>query len=330
METSKMFREIIIDLSILRYIVSSCVKEQRYDINHDCENFYCGLLNLLWNKQFVNQNTAKRNSAGIDLADDSARIAIQVTSKTSADKIQGTLDKIVSHKLRSKYDEVFVLYIDSKPKFDKDRKNAVEFTFSDNGEIYDDEKYLIDVQDLLHQIEPLNASQMKPIADYIKENLGYYKKFLNDDSSLLDCEEFQSKKHSTLAGIAKYIDQYLRDDFDKIYDRLDAYSSEERKVIVCFMKKCKDVSFEGLQVKPNTLTTTAHEVGLTDGDIRNVAGEEEGTIIYSNGEVIKCLFDEAFRILLAIDEKWWHRLIVRLDFSLLDNTIDIDESKLNM
>ena len=330
METTKMFREIIIDLSILRYIVSSCVKEQRYDINHDCENFYCGLLNLLWNKQFVNQNTVKRNNAGVDLADDSARIAVQVTSETSADKIQRTLNKIVSHNLRSKYDEVFVLYIDSKPKFDKDRKNAVEFTFLDNGEIYDDEKYLIDVQDLLHEIEPLNASQMKPIADYIKENLGYYKKFLNDDSSLLDCEEFQSKKHSTLAGIAKYIDQDLRDDFDKIYDRLDAYSSEERKVIICFMKKCKDVRFKGLQVKKNTLSTTVFGVGLTGADLRHVAGDDEGTVIYGNDDVVKCCFDEAFRILLAIDEKWWHRLIIRLDFSLLDYPIDIDESKLNI
>lgn len=329
METSTLFREIIIDLSILRYIVNSCVKEQRYDINHDCENFYCGLLNLLWNKQFVNQNTVKRNNAGVDLADDSARIAVQVTSETSADKIQRTLDKIVSHNLRSKYDEVFVLYIDSKPKFDKDRKNAVEFTFSDNGDVYDDEKYLIDVQDLLHQIEPLDKRRMKPIAEYIKENLGYYKRFLNEGSSLLDCEEFQSKKHSTLAGIAKYIDQYLKDDFDEIYDRLDKYSSEERNVVICFMKKCKEDRVEGFQVKKNTLATTVFGAGLSEADLRNVAGDEEGTVIYGKDEVVKCDFNEVFRILLAIDEKWWYRLIVRLDFSLLDYPIDIDESKLN-
>lgn len=324
-----MFREIIIDLSILRYIVSSCVKEQRYDINHDCENFYCGLLNLLWNKNFVNTNTAQRNSAGIDLADDSARIAVQVTSNISSQKIQSTLDKFVDHGLRAKYDEIYMLYIDSKPKFDKKRKNAVEFKFKDNGTVYDDEKYLIDVQDLLHQIEPLDAIKMGPIADHVKNNLGYYKIFLKDSSSLLDCEEFQSKKHSTLAGIAKYIDAGVKKNFDKIYERLEAYSSKERKVIICFMKKCTEVHFHGLQVNPNTLANTAHSIGLTDADIRNVAGEEEGTVIYSDGEVIKCYFDYEFKILLAINEKLWHRLIVRLDFSLLDATIDIDGSKLN-
>ena len=324
-----MFREIIIDLSILRYIVSSCVKEQRYDINHDCENFYCRLLNFLWNKNFVNTNTVKRNSAGIDLADDSARIAVQVTSNISSEKIQSTLDKFVDHGLRAKYDEIYMLYIDSKPKFDKKRKNAVEFKFKDKGTVYEDEKYLIDVQDLLHQIEPLDATKMKPIANHIKNNLGYYKIFLKDSSSLLDCEEFQSKKHSTLAGIDKYIDEDIKNDFDKIYDRLETYSSEERKVIICFMKKCKYVHFEGFQVSTNTLNNTAHSVGLTYSDVNSVVGEDEGTIIYADGKVTKCLFDDAFRILLAIDEKLWERLIVRLDFSLLDATIDIDESKLN-
>jgi hypothetical protein len=70
-------------------------------------------------------------------------------------------------------------------------------------------------------------------------------------------------------------------------------------------------------------------VGLTYSDVNSVVGEDEGTIIYADGKVTKCLFDDAFRILLAIDEKLWERLIVRLDFSLLDATIDIDESKLN-
>ncbi len=329
METTRLFREIIIDLSILRYIVSSCVKEQRYDINHDCENFYCRLLNFLWNKNFVNTNTVKRNSAGIDLADDTARIAVQVTSNISSGKIQSTLDKVVDHGLRAKYDEIYILYIDSKPKFDKERKNAVEFKFKDDGTIYDDEKYLIDVQDLLHQIEPLDSRKMKPIADYVKDNLGYYKRYLDDKSTLLDCEEFQSKKHSTLAGIAKYIDDDVKKNFDEIYERLDKYSSKEREVIICFMKKCKEEHFHGLQVNPNTLTNTARSVGLADADIRNVAGEEEGTVIYSNGDVIRCYYDYEFKILLAINEKLWHRLIVRLDFSLLDSTIDIDESKLN-
>ncbi len=329
METSTLFREIIIDLSILRYIVSSCVKEQRYDINHDCENFYCGLLNLLWKNNFVNTNTKQRNSAGIDLADDTARIAVQVTSNISSGKIQSTLDKVVDHGLRAKYDEIYILYIDSKPKFDKKRKNAVEFKFKDDGTIYDDEKYLIDVQDLLHQIEPLDSRKMKPIADYVKDNLGYYKRYLDDKSTLLDCEEFQSKKHSTLAGIAKYIDNDVKKNFDKIYERLDRYSSKEREVIICFMKKCTEAHFDGLQVNLNTLTNTALSVGLTDADICNVAGEE-GSVIYFNGEVIKCCFDYEFKILLAINEELWHRLIVRLDFSLLDHPIDIDESKLNM
>ena len=325
MKTSEMFREIIIDLSVLRYVVNSCVKKQRYDINHDCENFFCGLLNILWNKSFINTNCVKRNSVGIDLADDAAHIAVQVTSNQSSKKIHSTLDKVVDNGLRKKYNEIYMLYIDSKPVFDKTRVNAVQFKFKDNDQIYDDDKYLIDVQDLLHEIEPLDAKRMEPIVKYVKENLGYYKKFLKDDSSLLDCDEFQSRKHQSLAGIANIIDEDIRKEFDDLYDVLKGYSSEERKVILCFMKMCKK-NRTNYYVIPNTLDTTAFAVGLTRSDLDAVVNKR-GDVLWYNGENIVCSYFEVFRRLLAIDQKWWHRLIVRLDFSLLDSDIEFDESK---
>lgn len=95
MNRADYINQIIAEISILRYIVYSSCKASRYDVNHDCENFYAKFLNILWECDFKNTNTEKRNYPAIDLADKEIRKAIQVTSNSSEKKISKTIEKII-------------------------------------------------------------------------------------------------------------------------------------------------------------------------------------------------------------------------------------------
>ncbi len=82
-----------------------------FDINLICENLFCGLFKELHDLPFLrNLNEEdKKNFPGIDLADDERRVAIQVTSDKTLDKVKDTIKKIRKYKHFEKYDR-FIVY----------------------------------------------------------------------------------------------------------------------------------------------------------------------------------------------------------------------------
>lgn len=82
-----------------------------FDINHICENLFCGIFKELFDLPHLrNLNDGERkNFPGIDLADDQKRVAIQVTSDRSLEKVKDTIRKVKVHKLYERYDR-FVIY----------------------------------------------------------------------------------------------------------------------------------------------------------------------------------------------------------------------------
>lgn len=107
-ELINQFREEIAKLS---HEVESSVAMGHFDINKICEDVVCGLFRELYGFQNLRNlnGDEKLNYPGIDLADDEERVAIQVTSDKSLEKIKDTLKKVVSHDLRDKYDR-FIIY----------------------------------------------------------------------------------------------------------------------------------------------------------------------------------------------------------------------------
>ena len=63
-----------------------------FDINKHCENFYCGLLNLVYGYQLKNANIEEKNFDSVDLIDDISGIYFQVTSNKRSEKIKDTID----------------------------------------------------------------------------------------------------------------------------------------------------------------------------------------------------------------------------------------------
>lgn len=88
-----------------------------FDINFVSESFYADLLNLVYDYNLDNLNKTNKNTAAIDLGDKEKRIAVQVTSNTSRDKINETLSKYDKHKRYEEYDELIVFLLVKKPAY---------------------------------------------------------------------------------------------------------------------------------------------------------------------------------------------------------------------
>ena len=65
-----------------------------FDINKHCENFYCGLLNIVYDYNLKNANIDSKNYSSVDLIDDTSGIYFQVTSNNTRDKVQTTIDSL--------------------------------------------------------------------------------------------------------------------------------------------------------------------------------------------------------------------------------------------
>ncbi|ODB85279.1 hypothetical protein A3195_16910 [Candidatus Thiodiazotropha endoloripes] len=89
---------------------------QLYDINKISEDLICGLMRELFDLPNLKNLNAekKKNYPGIDLADDTARVAIQVTATSGIDKIKGTLETFISHDLHNEYDRLIVYILGRK------------------------------------------------------------------------------------------------------------------------------------------------------------------------------------------------------------------------
>ncbi|MDE0511158.1 MAG: SMEK domain-containing protein [Gammaproteobacteria bacterium] len=92
------FREELAKLS-LEVELSGAMSQ--HDINNICENVFCGIFKELYGfKNLRNLNAEERkNFPGIDLADVEAKVAIQVTSEKTIDKIKASLETFIEHNL---------------------------------------------------------------------------------------------------------------------------------------------------------------------------------------------------------------------------------------
>ena len=116
------------NLTRLVYEVKASVAVNHLDINKNCEDVICGLMRELYGfKKLRNlNNEMKENHPGIDLADDEARVAIQVTSDRSLDKVKETLRKVIKHRLTEKYDRIIIYCLTEKQQsYSKDAISAV-------------------------------------------------------------------------------------------------------------------------------------------------------------------------------------------------------------
>ncbi len=138
-----------------------------YDINISSEYFFIPLLNQIFKCDFHNLNNEEKNAAAIDLYDKNGKIAIQVTSNTSADKIRKTLIKYRENKLYEKYKRLVVIVIARSHAYKADFTDEIDgkFKFSKSRDIYT-------VNSLIKAIASLDIEKISSIHNYLEYQLG--------------------------------------------------------------------------------------------------------------------------------------------------------------
>lgn len=151
--------------------IKGSTKLSRTDLNHVSENILVPLLREVYGlSDLRNLNLESANYPSIDLADDNARVAIQVTSTATSNKIRHTLVEFVNHRLYEKYDHLIVYILIEKQKSyrGKDFDDIIQGRFK--FDIKDD---IQDYRDLLEIINNFQIDRAKRILDILEANFQY-------------------------------------------------------------------------------------------------------------------------------------------------------------
>ncbi|MBO1048119.1 MAG: ATP-binding protein [Dolichospermum sp. DEX182a] len=144
----------------------------RTDINKVAETIIIPLFAEIYAyKNLENLNYTKRtNYEGIDLGDETARVAFQITSTSGSEKIKDTLEKFVDekYKLYEKYDRLIIYILTEKKKNQgSGHKEIIQGKFQ-----FDKDKDIIDYQDLLKEISNLQIDKVRKIESILEANFG--------------------------------------------------------------------------------------------------------------------------------------------------------------
>lgn len=131
-----------------------------YDINIISETFYADLLNIIKGWKLSNANSVEKNAPGVDLVDDLNKIAVQVTSDSSSDKIKHTIEEFISKRLYEKYNHLIVLILTKKKKYTAKFESKGLFQFDKSQDIWD-------IYDLINEINTLKTGEVKRVNDFL-------------------------------------------------------------------------------------------------------------------------------------------------------------------
>ncbi len=183
----------------------------RTDINRVAQNVLVPLLSEVYDyRQLRNLDIGRdANFPGIDLADDDAQVAIQVTSTSSIDKIKHTIQQFLKKRpefatpLRRKYKRLIVYILTEKQKTYSqesfDRILDGRFSFDAKGDIWDFKNVLGEVQGL-----PIEKKQR--ILSILEEQVGHTLALLSEKNlEQVPAGEGASQRTRTLATLLSVV-----------------------------------------------------------------------------------------------------------------------------
>lgn len=182
------------NLALLSREVSILNAVNLYDINIIAEDFFPGLLNLIYGYELKNANHLEKNAPAIDLIDQKNRIAVQVTSDNSSTKIRHTIEEFNKNQEYHLYNRLVILILTQKKKYTSN--------FDTQGLIsFEKERDIWDVENLIKDIRKLDTEQIKDISDYLSEELcnKYYSE-----------RETQAEEVITIIDLIEYISQHRK------------------------------------------------------------------------------------------------------------------------
>ena len=156
-----------------------------YDSHIVSEFFFKDLLNLIFGYSLENKNAKQRNNVATDLIDTQNRIAIQVTSETSIEKVRDTIRKFEENRLNSDFSRLILLILVNK--------KTTHASIPETLDNYTFERLdIADIYDTIRQISDIGKIQQ--ITEFLKKELK------------LDNDRVLSQEMSTLIDLLQLID----------------------------------------------------------------------------------------------------------------------------
>lgn len=114
-------------------------------------------------------HTERKNFPAIDLADDDARVAIQVTATSTSEKVKETLRLFREHSLYERYDRLIVYILSEKQtRYSGSRyDDIVEGYFA-----FDREQDIVDYRDVLSVVAGFEVDRAERVLDILETNFG--------------------------------------------------------------------------------------------------------------------------------------------------------------
>lgn len=141
------------------------------DINKIAETFLVPLLKEVYGyAELKNLNIEEQNNyPAVDLGDEVARVAIQITSTPDSDKIKDTLNCFVRHELYTKFDHLIIYILTEKQKtyFGRGYQDIIQGRFR-----FDKDIDIRDYRDLLSIISSFQVDQLNGILSHLESNIG--------------------------------------------------------------------------------------------------------------------------------------------------------------
>ena len=146
---------------MFRFRIEAANQADLYDVSKLAEDVMIPVLRSAYNCQFLrNLNREKRDFAGLDLGDDNARIAFQITSDPSIAKIKDALQKIVAHKHYLRYETIYIYVLKQKQnKYSKKPLQEITKGFFH----FDPDEHIIDSRNIIARIRNFDYEVIQSI-----------------------------------------------------------------------------------------------------------------------------------------------------------------------
>ncbi len=158
---------------------------RRTDINRVSEDVLIPLFAEVYgHTDLKNLNVSEGpNFPAIDLGDDEARTAYQITSTPNIQKIKDTLKKFVDYELYTKYNRLIIYVLTEKQKTyqAKGLDEIIQGLFS-----FDTNNNVIDYRDLLDEISGFPESKLRKVQEILEQQFGDETKFNQESTNPLD------------------------------------------------------------------------------------------------------------------------------------------------
>jgi hypothetical protein len=155
--------EIVDELSSVTGQIAARANIGVLDLNRYSENFFRDILNPLYGWSLKNLNDDRSNEPGLDLGDKVAKVAIQVTSRSDAAKVNNTLKKITAQQGLA-YDKIYVFVAGQKQgSYTLDPALCSQYAFSAAN--------ILDVTDLCRKAMDLPIDRLQDLHRLIRANV---------------------------------------------------------------------------------------------------------------------------------------------------------------